>query len=66
MPQALQNPGLAPDVKSASPVVNASGVKLVSGGSSYEPSSFIGTTPSYLSAHSYEHRRREPRSPTPT
>ncbi|MGO9498705.1 MAG: ABC transporter permease, partial [Solirubrobacteraceae bacterium] len=26
--QALQNPGLAPDVKSASPVVNATGVKL--------------------------------------
>jgi putative ABC transport system permease protein len=52
--QALQNPGLAPDVKSASPVVNASSVKLVSGGSSYEPSSFIGTTPSYLTAHSYK------------
>jgi putative ABC transport system permease protein len=52
--QALQNPGLAPDVKSASPVVNASSVKLVSGSSSYEPSSFIGTTPSYLTAHSYK------------
>jgi putative ABC transport system permease protein len=51
---ALQSPGLAPDVKSASPVVTASGVKLVSGGSSYEPSSFIGTTPSYLTAHSYK------------
>ncbi len=50
---ALQNPGLAPDVKSASPVVEASSVKLVSGSSSYEPSSFIGTTPSYLTAHSY-------------
>ncbi len=52
--QALQNPGLAPDVKSASPVVNATGVKLVAGSSSYEPSSFVGTTPSYLSAHSYK------------
>jgi putative ABC transport system permease protein len=52
--EALQNPGLAPDVKSASPVVNASSVKLVSGSSSYEPSSFIGTTPSYLTAHSYK------------
>jgi putative ABC transport system permease protein len=52
--QALQSPSLAPDVKSASPVVNATGVKLVSGGSSYEPSSFVGTTPSYLSAHSYD------------
>jgi putative ABC transport system permease protein len=51
---ALQSPGLAPDVKSASPVVDASDVKLVSGSSSYEPSSFIGTTPSYLTAHSYK------------
>jgi putative ABC transport system permease protein len=52
--QALQDPGLAPDVKSASPVVNATDVKLVSGSSSYEPSSFVGTTPSYLTAHSYK------------
>jgi putative ABC transport system permease protein len=52
--QALQDPALAPDVKSASPVVNATATKLVSGSSSYEPSSFIGTTPSYLSAHSYK------------
>ncbi len=52
--EALQNPGLAPDVKSASPVVNATDVKLVAGSSSYEPSSFIGTTPSYLPAHSYK------------
>jgi putative ABC transport system permease protein len=52
--QALQNPGLAPDVKSASPVVNATDVKLVYGSSSYEPSSFVGTTPSYLTAHSYK------------
>ncbi len=52
--QALQNPSLAPDVKSSSPVVNAEGVTLVSGSSSYEPSSFVGTTPSYLSAHDYK------------
>ena len=52
--EALQSPGLAPDVKSASPVVNASSVKLVFDSSSYEPSSFIGTTPSYLTAHSYK------------
>ncbi|MGA7704539.1 MAG: ABC transporter permease [Solirubrobacteraceae bacterium] len=52
--EALQNPSLAPDVKSASPVVNANGVTLVSGSSSYEPSSFVGTTPSYLSAHNYK------------
>jgi putative ABC transport system permease protein len=51
--EALQNPSLAPDVKSASPVVNTGGVKLVAGSSSYEPSSFIGTTPAYLTAHSY-------------
>jgi len=51
--EALQNPGLAPDVKNASPVVNATGVKLVYGNSSFEPSSFVGTTPSYLTAHSY-------------
>jgi putative ABC transport system permease protein len=54
--EALQNPSLAPDVKSASPVVDATGVKLVQGSSSYEPSSFVGTTPSYLDAHSYRIR----------
>jgi putative ABC transport system permease protein len=52
--EALQNPSLAPDVKNAAPVVNASSVKLVYGSSSFEPSSFIGTTPSYLTAHSYK------------
>jgi len=52
--EALQDPGLAPDVKSASPVVNAADVRLVYGSSSYEPSSVIGTTPSYLPAHSYK------------
>ncbi len=52
--QALQNPSLAPDVKTASPVVNAGAVKLVYGSSSYEPSSFVGSTPSYLPAHSYK------------
>ena len=52
--QALENKSLAPDVKSASPVVNASSVTLVYGSSSFEPSSFIGSTPSYLSAHSYK------------
>jgi putative ABC transport system permease protein len=52
--EALQNHELAPDVQSASPVVDASSVKLVFGSSSYEPSSVIGTTPSYLPAHSYK------------
>ncbi len=52
--EALQEPGKSPDVKSASPVVNANSVKLVYASSSYEPSSFVGTTPSYLTAHSYK------------
>ncbi len=52
--EALQNPGLAPDVKSASPVVNAASVKLVAHSTSYEPSTFTGTTPSYLTAHNYK------------
>jgi putative ABC transport system permease protein len=51
---ALQDQGKAPDVKSASPVVNASSVKLVYNSTSYEPSSFIGTTASYLTAHAYK------------
>jgi putative ABC transport system permease protein len=51
---ALQDPSKAPDVKSASPVVNAPSVKLVYNSTSYEPSSFIGTTPSYLTAHAYK------------
>jgi len=51
--EALQSKSQAPDVKSASPVVSASSAKLVYGSSSYEPSSFVGTTPSYVVAHSY-------------
>jgi putative ABC transport system permease protein len=51
--EALQSPSLAPDVKSASPVVNASSVKLVYSASSYEPSQFLGTTPTYVQAHNY-------------
>jgi putative ABC transport system permease protein len=54
--EALQNRSLAPDVQSASPVVDAAAVKLVFDSSSYEPSSVIGTTPSYLTAHSYKLR----------
>jgi putative ABC transport system permease protein len=50
---ALQNHSEAPDVKSASPVVNATGVTLVFNGTSYEPSTFVGSTPSYLVAHGY-------------
>jgi putative ABC transport system permease protein len=52
--EALQNKSLAPDVESASPVVNATDTKLVYGSTSFEPSSFVGTTPSYITAHSYK------------
>ncbi len=52
--EALQNKSLAPDVKSASPVVDAPDVKMVFGNTSFEPSSFVGTTPSYITAHSYK------------
>ncbi len=51
--EALQSHSEAPDVKSASPVVNATGVTLVFDGTSYEPGTFVGTTPSYLPAHGY-------------
>jgi putative ABC transport system permease protein len=50
---ALQNHSEAPNVESASPVVNATGVTLVYNGTSYEPGTFVGTTPSYLAAHGY-------------
>jgi putative ABC transport system permease protein len=50
---ALQDRFTAPDVKSASPVVNANGVTLTYNGTTYSPSSFYGTTPSYQAAHSY-------------
>jgi putative ABC transport system permease protein len=52
--EALQQPGAAPDVMSASPVVSATAVKLVFNSTSYEPSTFTGTTPSYLTAHNYK------------
>jgi putative ABC transport system permease protein len=50
---ALQNPNNAPDVLSASPVVNVNSATLVYNGVSYSPTIFAGTTPSYLSAHTY-------------
>ena len=52
--EALENSSLAPDIKNASPVVDAGDVSLVDGGTSFEPSSFVGTTPSYLTAHAYK------------
>jgi putative ABC transport system permease protein len=51
--EALQNRFTAPDVKSASPVVNANSVTLTYGSETYEPSSFVGTTPSYRQARNY-------------
>jgi putative ABC transport system permease protein len=51
--EALEDTERAPAIKSASPVVAASGTELVYGSSSYEPGEFIGTTPSYAEAHNY-------------
>ena len=50
---ALENQFEAPDVQSSSPVVTANGVTLTSGETTYSPSSFVGTTPSYEQARSY-------------
>jgi putative ABC transport system permease protein len=50
---ALTDPYQAPDVASSSPVVTANGVTLTSGTTTYSPTSFIGTTPSYEAARSY-------------
>jgi putative ABC transport system permease protein len=51
---ALQDPFNAPDVKSASPVVNASGTTLVAGSVSYQPGQVAGTVPSYTEARNYQ------------
>jgi putative ABC transport system permease protein len=50
---ALQNSYQAPDVQSVSPVVNANAVTLTYNGTTYSPSTFVGTTPSYEQARSY-------------
>src|SRR6185437_4470050 len=50
---ALQSSAQAPDVKSSSPVVNANGVTLTDGSTTYSPSSFVGSTTSYEAARSY-------------
>jgi putative ABC transport system permease protein len=50
---ALANSPQAPDVLSSSPVANANGVTLTSGTTTYSPTSFVGTTPSYEAARSY-------------
>jgi putative ABC transport system permease protein len=50
---ALQNNYQAPDVQSVAPVVNANGVTLTYNGTTYSPSTFVGTTPSYERARNY-------------
>jgi putative ABC transport system permease protein len=50
---ALQSRFSAPDVASASPVVDANAVTLTFNGTTYSPSSFVGTTPSYQTARAY-------------
>jgi putative ABC transport system permease protein len=51
---ALQDRNQAPDVQSAAPVLNAANATLLYGGTSYSPSTFVGSTPSYLTAHDYQ------------
>jgi putative ABC transport system permease protein len=50
---ALRNRFTAPDVQDVAPVTNADGVTLTSGDTTYSPSTFVGTTPSYETAHDY-------------
>ncbi len=50
---ALGNQFEAPDVQSVSPVVSANGVTVTYDNTTYTPSSFVGTTPSYEQARSY-------------
>jgi putative ABC transport system permease protein len=51
---ALEDKFEAPDVKTVAPVVTASGTTLVAGSTSYQPSSFVGTTPSYATTRDYK------------
>ena len=50
---ALNNRFEAPDVKSIAPVVTDPSVTLTYGSSTYQPSTFVGTTPGYESARDY-------------
>jgi len=50
---ALKNQFQAPDLASVSPVVTANGVTMTYNGTTYSPSSFVGTTPSYQQARNY-------------
>jgi putative ABC transport system permease protein len=51
---ALQDAFNAPDVKTAAPVVNATGTTLVAGSTSYQPSSVVGSTPAYATTRDYQ------------
>ncbi|HUJ92454.1 MAG TPA: ABC transporter permease [Gaiellaceae bacterium] len=48
--KALQDANAAPDIKSVTPVVNASSAAMAFGSATYTPSQFVGTTPSYEEA----------------
>jgi putative ABC transport system permease protein len=50
---ALRNEFTAPDVASSAPVVNADDVTMTYNGTTYSPSSFVGTTPDYEGARDY-------------
>ena len=70
-PKRSQDSSHAPDVKSASPVVNATQRDTRLRQHQLRPSSFVGTTPSYLTAHGYTiaegsrlHRRRRQQAPS--
>jgi putative ABC transport system permease protein len=52
--KALQDSFVAPDVKAAAPVVDATGATLVAGSVSYSPATFDGTTPAYAQARDYQ------------
>jgi putative ABC transport system permease protein len=51
--KSLQDKGAAPDIKSVTPVVNATSATLSIGSASYSPSQFTGTTPSFSEARKY-------------
>jgi putative ABC transport system permease protein len=51
---ALEDQFNAPDVKTAAPVVTATGTTLVAGSTTYQPSSFVGTTTSYTETRDYQ------------
>jgi putative ABC transport system permease protein len=50
---ALEDPELAPHVANASPVVEVSSATLVSGSTSYQPATTVGTTSDYAKASNY-------------